>query len=564
MLKYQSLYLLTLIALSLVSALTTSNRAQLNPIIDLQYSLHQGNLDESGKYYSFTNIRYAAAPVGKLRFAAPVAPVVNRTLSDGQQDTICAQATPLWGNIMIKNLVGTSPDQLKKDEEELEALGQSLTIDSISNIQPVDPRTSEDCLFLDVIVPEKIFNQNKSAPVLVWIYGGGYVGGDKTSAGNPEYLLAKAMEDGEGVVYVAMNYRLGLFGWLSGSNFTSQEGVPNVGLYDQRFALEWVQKYIHLFGGDPKRVTVMGESAGGGSIMHHITAWGSKSAPPFQQAILQSPGFMPIAGNVQREVTFLEVISQAKRLINKNITSTSDLRDLDFKTLAALNKIIVSRSTPYGTFTFGPVVDGKYVPKLPGSLMSEGRHAESLSVLIAHNSNEGYLFTTPYIKDAQIDSIIDGLFLHTSSTPSSFSNQSLWPAIYDGTMPYSNPPERASLFISELGFDCLARYTALAYPNSSYAYNFAIPPGYHSFDLPYTFYRGQQGSVNATVAHTMQSIITNFVKHENPNGPGVPNIPKYVPGSQMLVLSNTSIESVRVDSAANDRCTWLQNAPFAT
>jgi carboxylesterase type B len=115
------------------------------------------------------------------------------------------------------------------------------TSSSNSSLPTPDPRTSEDCLFLDVIVPETIFdsasakkkrqdgsyvvqcspglpctevlkNGTGGAPVLVWIYGGGYVGGDKTSSGNPASLIARSLEDDkEGVVYVAMNYRLGLF-----------------------------------------------------------------------------------------------------------------------------------------------------------------------------------------------------------------------------------------------------------------------------------------------------------------------------------------------------------------
>jgi len=68
-----------------------------------------------------------------------------------------------------------------------------------------------------------------------------------------------------------MNYRLGDFGWLSGPSFQAQGGAVNAGLLDQRFSLEWVQQYIGLFGGDKDRVTVMGESAGGGSVMHQIT-----------------------------------------------------------------------------------------------------------------------------------------------------------------------------------------------------------------------------------------------------------------------------------------------------
>lgn len=97
-------------------------------------------------------------------------------------------------------------------EQQVEALESSLTISSLA---APDPRTSEDCLFLDVIVPKSIFNEKKkekAAPVLVWVYGGGYVYGDKTSTGNPASLIASSMDDGgEGVVYVAMNYRLGLF-----------------------------------------------------------------------------------------------------------------------------------------------------------------------------------------------------------------------------------------------------------------------------------------------------------------------------------------------------------------
>lgn len=465
---------------------------------------------------------------------------------------------------MIKNLLGVSLEQLKKYEEELELLKKTLTTNTIHNYQPLDPRTSEDCLHLDIMVPEDVFVNNKSAAVLVWIHGGGYVSGDKTSAGKPNNLLARAKENGEGIIFVAMNYRLGLFGWLSGSNFTSQNGLSNAGLYDQRFALNWIQRYIHLFGGDPSRVTVIGESAGGGSIMHHITAWGSEDPPPFQRAILQSPGFMPIAGEGQQEKIYDLVISQAQSLISDNITSIADLKSIDFKTLAALNKVIVAQSSPHGTFTFGPVVDGKYVPKLPGTLISEGRYAKTLSVMTAHNSNEGYIFTLPYITDPRIDSNIKVLFPDASNATKSHLIEKIWPAIYEDGSLYSNPVERASLAISEIGFSCFARYTALAFPNSSYAYSFAIPPGYHSYDVSYTFYNGEVGDVNVTVAKTMQSIITNFAKYGNPNGPGVPNFPPYVPGNQMLVLSNSSINGVEVDTAANYRCDWLQNAPLAS
>jgi carboxylesterase type B len=104
---------------------------------------------------------------------------------------------------------------------------------------------------------------------IVWIYGGGFTAGDKTNinTGNPAGLIHRSNDS---IVYVALNYRLGAFGWLSGPTLQT-DGTANAGLLDQRFALQWIQKHIASFGGDPDQVTVMGESAGGASIMHQIT-----------------------------------------------------------------------------------------------------------------------------------------------------------------------------------------------------------------------------------------------------------------------------------------------------
>ena len=126
-----------------------------------------------------------------------------------------------------------------------------------SPVPEADPRESEDCLFLDVFVPEDVLSkagQGYGAPVLVWIYGGGYTGGQKNY--NPAGLLAASGNSSNGdVIYVAMNYRLGATGWMGGPSYQAEGGVSNLGLYDQRFALEWVQENIHLFGGDKNRVS---------------------------------------------------------------------------------------------------------------------------------------------------------------------------------------------------------------------------------------------------------------------------------------------------------------------
>lgn len=146
-----------------------------------------------------------------------------------------------------------------------------------------------------------------------------------------------------------MNYRLGAFGWLSGPTF-QEDGDANAGLLDQRLALEWVQEHIASFGGDPNRVTVFGESAGGGSIMHQITAYGGLKGPvPFQQAVPQSPGFQPFVSNYQQE----QILNGFMGLLN--VSTIEQARQLPFSTLMTANIIQIGGSS-YGGFTYGPTV----------------------------------------------------------------------------------------------------------------------------------------------------------------------------------------------------------------
>lgn len=255
---------------------------------------------------------------------------------------------------------------------------------SSGGLPAVDPRTTEDCLFLDVVVPKAIFDnagKGKGAPVLVWIYGGGYTAGDKTDSGSSAGLILRSQSNNStGVIYVAMNYRLGAFGWLSGPTF-QENGTANAGLYDQRFALEWVQKHISKFGGDPSRVTVFGESAGGGSVMHQITAYGGAKPVPFQQALTQSPGFQPLASNNQNEQIFNDYLAIL------NVSTLQEARSLPFETLMTANTIQVGQSK-YGFFVYGPAVDGDFVPALAGELLLHGQYAKNLSIMVGHNLDE--------------------------------------------------------------------------------------------------------------------------------------------------------------------------------
>ena len=224
-------------------------------------------IQSSGSFYNFSNIRYAQPPIGDLRFRAPV-PVSGKSsaINDGSLGRICPQAIPAW--ILIADQF--TPAYTSGQPFNLTA-AEAAIAQASGSAPAQDPRTSEDCLFLDVLVPETIFgkstrtvNASSGAPVLVWIYGGGYTSGEKTGFGqyNPAGLIKASRASGsEGIVFVSMNYRLGAFGWLAGPTLQSH-GTANAALYDQRLALEWVQQNIHLFGGDPNRVTVIGESAG--------------------------------------------------------------------------------------------------------------------------------------------------------------------------------------------------------------------------------------------------------------------------------------------------------------
>lgn len=168
--------------------------------------------------------------------------------------------------------------------------------------------------------------------------------GSKGAYGSPAGLIHSSQNNNaEGIVFVQLNYRLGGLGWLAGPSLQAAGGVSNAGLYDQRLALEWVQNYIHLFGGDSNRVTVMGESAGGGSIMHQITAYGGQKPVPFQQAIVQSGSWVPVTSMwIQENTTqdFLDLLG---------VSTIEEARKLPSSAVIAANSQQIG-SAAYGEF----------------------------------------------------------------------------------------------------------------------------------------------------------------------------------------------------------------------
>jgi Carboxylesterase family len=176
----------------------------------------------------YHRIRYAAPPLGTLRWQAPQAPSTNRTIINANTfRPYCPQAFSSFPGAPF--YVG-----------------------------------NEDCLYLNVYAP----TGGTNLPVMVSIHGGGYGEGDGT-----QDMSGFINTNGNTLIVVTIQYRLGAFGFASSSEIKSR-GVLNAGLMDQVFAFQWVQKNIAKFGGNPDRVTIAGESAGGGSVMLHAIAQG--------------------------------------------------------------------------------------------------------------------------------------------------------------------------------------------------------------------------------------------------------------------------------------------------
>ncbi|XP_077262131.1 carboxylic ester hydrolase [Temnothorax americanus] len=205
--------------------------------------------------YAFLGIPYAAPPIGELRFKPPQPPIAwNGTLDATTNAEICTQR-----NIYVH-------------QEEIVG--------------------SEDCLYLNVYTPcikcteeHSNFNHNlkqrKAFPVMIWFHGGGWIAG----AGHSEYYGSKFLLDFD-LILVTVNYRLGPLGFLSTEDL---ECPGNLGLKDQQQAIRWVQENIVYFNGDPNRVTLFGESAGGASVHYHMVS--PLSAGLFHRGISQSGNF---------------------------------------------------------------------------------------------------------------------------------------------------------------------------------------------------------------------------------------------------------------------------------
>ncbi|KAK5997078.1 Carboxylesterase patB [Cladobotryum mycophilum] len=540
---------ITLLSWISAVALAESASRQL-PTVDLGYEIHQAiSFNETGQYYNFSSIRYGRSPTGELRFAAPQPPLVNRTsVQRGDKAVSCPQAFAVWYLCGLALMSGkiNSTDEC-----------------SPSLLPPSDPIEQEDCLFLDIIVPKSVFDSRSSrkAPVMVWTYGGGFAFGKKGGDGNAAGLIERSRSidpEKRGVIYIQFNYRGGAFGFLPGPDLQAN-GTANAGLLDQRLLLDWVQDKIHLFGGDSKKVTVFGQSAGGGSILHQITAYGGNRGPvPFQKAILQSPGFPLIPSRYQQDQLLQTYLSHL------NVSSIEEARHLPYKALQGANIEMVANS-PQGTFTWAPTPDGSFIPALPGILLEQGSYDKSVQVMTGFNAHETLYFTSQdNVNNSFFVSGLQATFPTSPKKVIDYVADTLYPAVFNGSEPYDGFFTRAELSLSDAAFTCNTRYLQQAIRDRfpTYGYRFSIPPAVHGQDVPYTFYNGPSASVaNETIALAIQNHILSFAISGQPNIGANVKMPVYGQGDLILDFNVTGITTIK-DPNANERCAWWQKALY--
>ncbi|EEA26279.1 hypothetical protein EYB25_003522 [Talaromyces marneffei] len=472
-----------------------------NPLeVDLGYAGYVGVHNAASGLNSWHGIRYAQAPLGHRRWQVSVPPQTkfNGTFLDAStHGPTCPQA----------------PDHLTTPEP---AWTASTSV-------------SEDCLFLNVWAPEDAAD----LPVFVWIHGGGY------GSGNADADMSWMVETPvTKFVAVSIQYRLGAFGFLAGKD-VQKHGIANAGLYDQYLALQWVQKYISLFGGDPDRVTIGGESAGGGSVMLQAMAYGGTVGDELYDGTFLASPYLPQQFNYDDPLptTYYEYFAAEAGCSGSMTESVFDcLVAADTNALQNAS-YTVTVNAKYGQWAFAPVTDGKFVQQRPSAQLSAGK-VNGNRGLIGNNANEGLAFTPqnvtteeefvefvqylmPGLNDHQIQQVLAEYALPASLPTVGFATDGL---NANATAVFVSPfavgqQQRANNLYSELTFVCSAYWIADAYglkSRKSYKYEFSLINSCHGEDMP-GYFGNAPNTMSQPFQHSFLSFFDSFITHGTPS-----------------------------------------------
>ncbi|KAL4883635.1 Alpha/Beta hydrolase protein [Aspergillus karnatakaensis] len=536
----------TMLGLLAVLSLLFAAASATEPLVDLRYTQYQGKALPNG-ISQWLGIRYAAPPLGPLRFSAPRDPEEVYGVQDASQH----------GSLCIP-----------------------------TNEYPVPAGTSEDCLFLDVYAPTQFPGVSRNLlPVYVFIQGGGF-----NSNGNPYYDGSGLIQASNmGIVVVNFNYRVGPYGFLSGEEVLKDGGVNN-GLKDQIKVLEWVQKHIREFGGDPDRVVIGGDSAGAASITLHLSAHNGRDDGLFHAAAAESQSFAPMLTVDETQFAYDNLVTRTG--CNSAADTLACLRSLDIATLQRANIITPlpgAREPPL--YLYGPVVDGDLIPDYTYRLFEEG-HFIKVPVIFGDVTNEGTEFVPQNLTSiSAVNSFLHAQFpaltpAHLSRIEQYYLQNINAAELFPNATRYWRPASNA---YGELRYNCpgiamSTAYAAANIPSWNYHYSVLDPEDeatglgvYHVVDLnaiwgPENMWWSEDVSSpppdsyrtsNAPIVEVMQGYWTSFIRDFDPNTYRYPGSPKWETwygkqgGNQRLFIrtGETRMESVPPDQ--RERCEYL-------
>ncbi len=444
----------------------------------------------------FKGIPFAAPPVGNLRWRAPQPPARWSGVRNGSRfAAICPQKT---------------------DDPQ-----------SIYFLDPGPQTINEDCLYLNVWTPAKTAAER--LPVMVWIYGGAFDHG----SGTEKYYWGDDLAY-KGAVVVTFNYRVGVLGFLAHPDLTRESGrnaSGNYGLMDQIAALQWVQRNIAAFGGDPQRVTIFGQSAGGASVGQLMASPLAKGL--FERAIGESGGIGLGQGG--------RTLADAEQAGVKYAESL-DARSIDELRAKTPDQL---RSVPAH---FGPIVDGYVIPITPVAVFQQGQQ-NAVPLIAGSVANEGGARrSTPTSAEAIAQA-------HSLYGAQAGAFLKLFPANTDAQAEASSYALAAAR--TAAGQRNWVRLEGQTGKTKTYLYLFSrVPPfpagakfleaptaklgAYHAVELIYVFdhlylKNWPWQPVDRRIADQMSSFWVNFATTGDPNGKGLPNWPAYNQDDQQLI-----------------------------
>ena len=329
---------------------------------------------DRNNYTEFRGIRYAKAPVGELRFKRP-------------------KEVDAWDGIYSADKF--SATSMMSDNES----GSFYKKEFYTNQDYITP-CSEDSLFLNIWTPAK--SDKEKLPVAFWIHGGAFLGGygHEVAFDGEEYCKRD-------VILVTINYRLGAFGFLAHPwlNQEDEDGVSgNYGIFDQIAALKWVYENISAFGGDPDRITIMGQSAGSMSVQALCST--ELTGDMIKGAIFQSGGGYDTG--INRDVALEEAMEIGKTFVAKTgVSSLEELRALDECTLLKYSGELVGDSFKSGKgLPYGPNIDNVLLTDGYHKLMDKG-NVKDIPYMVGSTKND--IFITPeMIEKEELGSLYHG------------------------------------------------------------------------------------------------------------------------------------------------------------